>query len=177
MKGPSPWQGFGLSAACREPISATAAIVGAVTAVAGTAMSFVASQNQAAVQRGQARQADFTAESERIRGVEQSNQLRESLLRTLSAQRSRYAASGLVADEGSAMSVQEQTAARAERELTIQDANTTIRSEQQRTQASLLNDSADWTQTSGYVNAGINLFNAYDRYSARSAGTTKTVMS
>lgn len=179
MKGPSPWHLVGLAAVCREPISGTAAIVGAVATVAstaaGVAMQYAGSQRQAAVMRGQSQQADFAAEQERIRGFEQSNQLRESLLRTLASQRSRYAASGLVADEGTALSLQEQTAARAERELTIQDSNSTIRAEQQRSQASLLDDSADWTATGGTINAGVNLFSAFDRYAQRQAGTTKTV--
>jgi hypothetical protein len=160
----------GLAAACREPITVAAA-VSAVAAVAGAGMQVVASQRQAAVQRGQAAQADFAAEGERIKGVEQGNQLRENLLRTLAAQRSRYAASGLLADEGTALTLQEQTAERAERELTIQGANTTIRSEQGRMQASLLDDSADWTETSGYVRGGINLFEAAGNAYGRSAGT------
>lgn len=171
MKGPSPWHPAGLAAACREPVTIAAA-VSAVATVAGTAMQVASSQRQAAVQKGQARQADFAAEGERIKGLEQSNQLRESLLRTLAAQRSRYAASGLVADEGSAMTLQEQTAARAERELTIQGANTTIRSEQQRTQARLLDDSADFTETAGYVRGGINLFEGASNYMARQPGST-----
>lgn len=163
----------GMAAAYREPITVAAAVT-AVAAVAGTATSYMASQQQAAVQRSQSAQADFTAEGERIKGVEQSNQLRESLLRTLAAQRSRYAASGLVADDGTALSLQEQTAARAERELTIQNANTTIRAEQQGTTASLLNDSADFTETAGQVRAGINLFEAAGNAYGRSSGTVKT---
>jgi hypothetical protein len=163
---------LGMDAACREPITIAAAVT-AVAAVAGAGMQVVASQRQAAVQRGQAAQADFAAEGERIKGVEQGNQLRDNLLRTLAAQRSRYAASGLLADEGTAMTLQEQTAARAERELTIQDANATIRSEQGRAQASLLDDSADWTATAGYARGGINLFETAGRAYERWPGTAK----
>jgi hypothetical protein len=163
---------MGLAAACRELVTA-AAVVSAVAAVAGTATAVVASERQAAAQRGQARQADFAAEGERIKGQEQGNQLRDNLLRTLAAQRSRYAASGLLADEGTALTLQEQTAARAERELTIQDSNSIIRSEQQRGQASLLDDSADFTATAGYVRGGINLFEAAGNAYARSPGTAK----
>lgn len=173
MRGPSPWQQVGLAAACREPITAVAAVASAVTAVAGTAVQYAGQQRQAAVMEGQARQADFSARQEAIRGQEQSNQLREQLLRTLAAQRSRYAASGLVADDGSALSLQEQTAARAERELTVQGTNTTIRSEQTRAQASLLDDSADWTRTAATVNAGVNLFDTFSRTASRMPGTTR----
>ncbi|MBR0653293.1 hypothetical protein GXW78_26810 [Roseomonas terrae] len=173
MKGPSPWQCIGLAAVCREPISAIAAVTTAVAAIGGTVMQVAGSQQQAAAMRGQARQAEFDAESERIRGQVQSNQLRESLLRTLSAQRSRYAASGLIADEGSGLTLQEETAALADRELTMQTGNTTIRREQRRGQASLLNDSADWTETAGYARAGINLFEQVGSYAGRQAGTAK----
>jgi hypothetical protein len=202
----------GLAAACREPVSATAATATAATAasaasataaasaaaaagataaagtstlatigtaatiastLAGVGMQVLATQRQAAVQRGQAASADFAARQELIRGQQQGNALRDSLLRTLAGQRARFAASGLEADDGSAGNLQDQTAAQADRELTVQDANSVIRSEENRTRASLLTDGADFTQAGGAVRAGVNLFDAYDRYSARQPGTVR----
>jgi hypothetical protein len=157
--------------------AATLATIGSYATIAstlaGVGMQVLATQRQAAVQRGQAASADFAARQELIRGQQQGNALRDSLLRTLAGQRARFAASGLEADDGSAGNLQDQTAAQADRELTVQDANSVIRSEENRTRASLLTDGADFTEAGGAVRAGVNLFDAYDRYSARQPGTVR----
>ena len=141
--------------------------------VAGVGLQALSARNAAATQRGQAAMLDFAARQELIRGQQQGNALRESLLRALAGQRARFAASGLAPDDGTAMNLQEQTAAQAERELLVQDANATIRSEDQRIRGSLLDDGADFTEAGGFIRAGVNLFDAYDRYSARQPGTVR----
>jgi hypothetical protein len=141
--------------------------------LAGIGMQTLAARRSAAVQRGQAAGADFAATQELIRGQQQGNALRESLLRTLAGQRARFAASGLTPDDGTAMNLQDQTAAQAERELVVQDGNSLIRSEEFRTRASLLDDAADFTEAGGAFNAGVNLFDAYDRWSQRQPGTVR----
>jgi len=176
----SPW--FRRPIICREPISASVAAISsavataapaltAISTIAGTALQVVGAQRQASAMQSQAAAAEFNARQELIRGQQQSSQLRESLLRTLASQRSRYAASGLAIDQGTPAQLQDLTAEQAERELAIAGSNATIRSEQQRMQASLLEDGADWTSTAGYVRGGVNLFEAYDRYSQRRPGT------
>jgi hypothetical protein len=167
----------GTSVAAGTTAAATLASIGSyatiASTIAGVGLQVLSARQQAAAQRGQAAMTDFAARQEMIRGQQQGNALRESLLRALAGQRARYAASGLAPDDGTAMNLQEETAAQAERELTIQDSNSIIRSEEQRTRASLLADGADFTETGGVVRAGVNLFDAYDRYSQRRPGTVR----
>lgn len=175
MIGPSPFHRIGLAAACREPISVSAATASAATALASTAATiattFVASRNQAAAQRGAAARADFDARQELIRGQQQSQQLRENLLRTLSAQRARFAGAGLATDDGTPQGLQDQAREDAERELGIVNANATIRSGQQRSQAKAFRNAAGIAATSGALSAGLSLFDTVDSYAQRMAGT------
>lgn len=146
-------------------------IVAGVMALASAATTVIGAQHQAGVQRSQARMADFNATTEAIRGQIQANQTRQAMLRTLATQSARYAGSGL-ALEGTPDLVAEQTIAEANRELTIGQSNATIRSEQQRINAQLLNDDAAWTETGGYLRAGTNLFSAYSGWAGRQPGST-----
>lgn len=163
--------------AAASTTAATLATIGTyatiASTVAGIGLQLASSSRQAALQRGQARMQDFAARQELIRGQQQGNALRQSLLRALAGQRARFAASGLAPDDGTALDLQEETAAQADRELTIQDTNSTIRSEDNRIRASLLDDGADFTEAGGIVRAGVNLFDAYDRYSARQPGRVR----
>jgi hypothetical protein len=168
------------AAAGTAAASTTAATLGTISAyatiastIAGIGLQTLSASRQATMQRGQARMQDFAARQELIRGQQQGNALRQSLLRALAGQRARFAASGLAPDDGTALDLQEETAAQADRELTIQDGNSTIRSEDNRIRASLLDDGADFTEAGGIVRAGVNLFDAYDRYSARQPGRVR----
>lgn len=146
-------------------------IAAGIAAVASAAMTVAASQQQASVQRSQARMADFNATTEAIRGRIQSNQTRQAMLRTLATQSARYAGSGLSL-EGTPDLVAQQTVDEANRQLTVDSSNSTIRSEQQRQQADLLRSDANWSETGGYMRAGVNLFQAYSGWAGRQPGST-----
>ena len=165
--------GAGAATAAGTTLASLASYATIASTIAGVGLQALSARQAAATQRGQAAMMDFAARQELIRGQQQGNALRESLLRALAGQRARFAASGLAPDDGTAMNLQEQTAAQADRELLIQDGNATIRSEDQRIRGSLLADGADFTEAGGFVRAGVNLFDAYDRYSARQPGTVR----
>jgi len=145
-----------------------------IGAVASAGSAVMGAQHQAGVMRTQARMADFNATTEAIRGRIQANQTRQAMLRTLAAQSARYAGSGL-ALEGTPDLVGEQTIQEAERQLTIDQTNATLRAEAQRQRARLLEDDAGWAETGGYLRGGLSLLNAgsrmYDRWPGSSSGS------
>jgi hypothetical protein len=154
-------------------IGEAALIFSAVTAAASATATYAGAQQQAAQQRTQARMADFNATTEAIRGQIQANQVRETLMRTLAAQSARYAGSGL-ALEGTPDLVAEQTVAQANRELTMTETNTVLRSEQLRQRARLLEDDAGATELGGTTGAVINLFDTASRTYSRFPGSTSS---
>jgi phage protein D len=117
--------------------------------------------------------ADFNATSEQIRGQVQANQTRQQLMAALATQSARYAGRGL-ALEGTPDLVAEQTIQQANRELTMQSTNSTIRAEQQRQRAQLLNSEADYTATGGAIGAGVNLFQTVNNRLNNTPGTVRT---
>jgi hypothetical protein len=160
-------------AAVGAAASAAAPYVAVAGAVAGAATTYMGAQYAADQRRVQARMAQFNATSEAIRGQVQANQTREQLVRALATQSARYAGSGL-ALEGTPDLVAEQTMLQANRELTMQGANATIRSEQQRQRAQLLNADADYTEIGGAVGAGVNLFQTVNNRLSNLPGQVKT---
>jgi hypothetical protein len=162
-------------------VAQAAAITSAGLGVAGAQQAAASQRMQARVQQGQAQQAQFAAQQETLRGFQQSLALREQLSRVLAAQNARYAAAGLTLD-GTPETVADATRTVAERELALNDANTTIRSEQIRTQSNLLSSQADatgrgadFTSWAGTIGAGVNLFDSLDRQAARRAGQTVNI--
>jgi hypothetical protein len=157
--------------------SIAAALASAGLGIAGAQQQAATMRLQAGQQRTQAAQTDFSAQQEVLKGREQANQVRGTLLRTLASQNARYAGAGLTL-EGTPETVAEDTINQAERELALLGANSTIRSEGIRTQANLLRESADWTEggaplteLTGSAGSVINLFDRVDRIGARRAGT------
>jgi hypothetical protein len=157
--------------------SIAAALASAGLGIAGAQQQAATMRLQAGQQRTQAAQTDFSAQQEVLKGREQANQVRGTLLRTLASQNARYAGAGLTL-EGTPETVATDTINQAERELALLGANSTIRAEATRTQASLLRDSADWTEggaplteLTGSAGSVINLFDRVDRIGARRAGT------
>lgn len=70
--------------------------------------------------------ADFNARQALIQGTEESNALRDKLIKTLAAQNAAFAASGVSLDSGSPVDVGQQTVSDAERELRISRSNTIV---------------------------------------------------
>jgi hypothetical protein len=135
---------------------------------------------QAGAARAAAGQAEFAAGQEALRGRAAAVQVRQSLARTLATQNARYAAAGIALDDGTPATVADATRLEADRQLTVSDANATIRAEDQRLragqlrgQATLLNDRADGAVTTGWLTAGASLFDLADRGGARTPGTVR----
>lgn len=168
-------------AALASYASIVAALTSAGLGVAGAQQSANSQRMQARVQQGQAQQQNFAADQETLRGLQSSLAMREQLAKVIAAQNTRYAAGGLALD-GTPETVADATRAVAERELALNQANTTIRREQMRTQGNLLSTMADATGTgadftgiTGSIGAGVNLFDNLDRYAARRAGQTVNI--
>lgn len=96
-------------------------VLGAGLTVAQGVMGFIGSQQQA-------EQADLAANQEITRGIEEGNQVRERLLRTLAQQNAAYGASGVAGDSGSALNVRQASFSQADRELNTISGNARLRS-------------------------------------------------
>ncbi|MBR0678172.1 hypothetical protein GXW77_18530 [Roseomonas alkaliterrae] len=163
-------------------IAVYAAIASAIAAAATAGSQIMQAQQQGTAQRNQAaldqiraRQQELEARGVEARGTAEALDVRENLLRTLAAQNARYAASGLMLEDGTPGAVAEETRADAERQLDILRTNTTIAAEsarigaaQTQQRALLLRDQAGFTTTAGYVGAAATAaragLDAYNRW-------------
>ena len=152
--------------------ASAAPYITAAAAVAGAGLQFMGAQRQAAVYRSQARQSDFQARQEELRGREQANQVQSALQRVRAAQNARYAAAGVLLDDGTPETVAAATEAEAERQTTIVRSNATIAAEDRRIRSGMLNDTADATMTNAWWQGGMSLFDLVDRNLQRMPGTT-----
>jgi hypothetical protein len=150
--------------------SVAAPFVGVASSLASARLQVSGSQQQAQALGMQANQQDLLAQQEQLRGQEQSNQVREALLRTLATQRAQYAAAGIALDEGTPETVAEASRYEAERELAIGRGNTAIAVSNARTNAQLLRDRASAGLRSSGLSAGVSLFDTVDRLGARTPG-------
>lgn len=167
-------------------VASAAPYVTAAASVAGAGLTILSAQRQAASFQSQARQsdfqarqADFQAQQETLRGRQQVNQINAARQRVIAAQSARYAAAGIVLDDGTPMDVADATTAEAERQTTIATgnatisaANATIAGEDRRIRSAQLRDAADTTTATSYLNAGFSMFDLVDRSLARVPGTT-----
>lgn len=167
--------------------------VSAAGALASAGLAISGSQQQSRMFTAQAventragnltlQQSELAARQEELRGREQANQVREALLRTIATQRATYAAAGLEPDEGTPLTVADETRRQAERELEIAGGNTQARAAATRldgvtrarglfTEAGQLRQRGDAAITAGYSRAGATIFDYADRAFARSPGT------
>jgi len=137
-----------------------------------------AMRNQAALLSIQARQQELSARSIEQRGEMEALNTREQLLRVLAAQNARYAAGGLVLDDGTPATVAEQTARDAERQLQVMATSTALDAASARIGAAgtqqrvrLLADQAGWTSTAGWLGAAATAGRGVADWWARQPGT------
>lgn len=131
------------------------------------------------------RQGELAAQQEEVRGIEQANRVRLALLQSLASQRAAYAAAGLALGEGSPEAVEEETRRQAERELTIEGANSRARATTTRLDATqragnlllegdLLRERGASAAVAGVTGAGTSLLDYVDRAGNRQPGRTRT---
>lgn len=154
--------------------ASAAPYVSAGMALASAGLQIVGAQRQASVLRAQAAQSEFAAEQELLRGREQANQIRRQLASVRAAQNARYAAAGVLLDDGTPETVISATEAEADRQVQIVRTNAVIASEDRRLRGGMLNDQASTATSNAWWQAGAGLFDYYDRWSARQPGTTRS---
>lgn len=131
------------------------------------------------------RQGELAAQQEEVRGIEQANRVRLALLQSLASQRAGYAAAGLALGEGSPEAVEEETRRQAERELTIEGANSRARAAATRLDASnragnlllegdLLRQRGASAAAAGVTGAAGSLLDYVDRAGNRQPGRSRT---
>lgn len=164
----------GVTATTTATTAASLASYASIAAsLASAGLAIAGSSRNAALQRAQAGQQELQARQELIRGQQQSNELRDRLLRTLAAQNARFAAAGISIDSGTPMTLAEEAQRQANVELGLVSGNSASRSAQAMMQAGLLSEAADFTQAGGLVSGGINLLDTYDRWQRRQPGTVR----
>lgn len=159
-------------------------IVSAVAAVASSGLRLLEANQQAGQARAASQMAAIQAQQGQLqaRSVEQQGQaaaldVRDTLLRTLSAQQARYAAAGIVLGEGTALTLEEQVQQEGDRQLDTLRVNTGLAAESARIGAAnqgartaLLADQARFAALAGPIGAATTLADGYLRSQARSAG-------
>lgn len=150
-------------AATVAPVAATGGLFGSAGAFSlGTTLSTLASLGSAGLsvysglqQAGslsqQAAYDDFNARQELLRGQQESNTIRENLLRTLAAQNAAYGAAGIDVGAGTPVDVQQDAMAQADRELDTSRANTLLRAYSRRASADVLRSDARGAVAGGYI--------------------------
>ena len=126
----------------------------------------------------QSEQQELAARSELARGREEGNQVREALLRSVAAQRARYAAAGIALDAaGTPDVVEEATLHEGQREMATRRTNaelraaaTRIQGSQSRANSEMAVGQASLARATGGLNAAINLFESADRTASRITG-------
>jgi hypothetical protein len=127
----------------------------------------------------QGSQAALQAQGELLKGQQESNQVRQALMRTLAAQNARYAGAGLALDDGTPATIADETQRQAEIELGLIDTNARIAAADRRmqqngfiAQAYDLRERADSTMTTAGQRADLTLFDIADRTFQRLPGFT-----
>lgn len=125
----------------------------------------------------QARQGELQARSVEQQGQAAALDVRDALLRTLSAQQARYAAAGIVLGEGTPLSLEEEVTREADRQLDTVRTNTGLAAESarmgaanQQARAALLADQARFQALAGPIGAAATLADGFLRYQARQPG-------
>lgn len=129
----------------------------------------------------QARQGELQARSIEQQGQQAALDVREALLRTLSAQQARYAAAGIVLGEGTPYTLEEAVQQEADRQLDTLRVNAGLQAEaarigaaNQQARALLLADQARFAALAGPISAGVTLVDGYLRHQARQPGAVRT---
>jgi len=134
-----------------------------VAALGSAGLSIYSGLQQAGSQVQQAAYDDFNARQELLRGQQESNKIRENLLRTLAAQNAAYGAAGIDVGSGSPVDVQQDTLAQADRELDISRNNTLLRSYSRRASADVLRSDARGAALGGYIRGTTSLLDFVGR--------------
>jgi hypothetical protein len=111
----------------------------------------------------QANFENFNARSEEIAGLQQANDARSRLLKSLAAQNAAFGASGIDVGSGSPQDVMAQTQADGERELDTLRNQTILRSGARRQQADVLRSQGTGALIGGVAGAAGTLFDYVDR--------------
>lgn len=165
-------------------------LIAAVASIANAGLSMLqanqqAGQAQIASQMAaiQARQGELQARSIEQQGEATALDVRESLLRTLSAQQARYSAAGIVLGEGTPASLEDEVSAEAERQLGtvrtnagLSAASARIGGANQAARSSLLADQSRFEALSGPIRGGLALADGYLRFQARQPGARGSVV-
>jgi hypothetical protein len=117
---------------------------------------------QSRAMQAQAQWQDFQAGQETLRGEQEANRVRETLLRTLASNNAGRAAAG-VELSGSALDVDAEAAAAAERELSIVSGNAAARAGAARSSAQSARISGNAALLGGVGQAAGSLFNYASR--------------
>ncbi len=164
----------GVEAALASTIGTVVSGIGTLVSVGTGIAGVISSSNQASAQAEMARLAaergSITAQMELVRGQQEANRIRETMLKTLATQRARYAGAGIVLDSGTPATLEEATTAEADRETQIVQTNAGMRSSaarldaaNQATRAALLDDKADtllWTGIGSSLASGLTRANS-----------------
>jgi hypothetical protein len=157
------------TAATTASLLANPWVAGAL-ALTSAGLGLSGAMSQAAAADAAAQQARLAARQEELRGRDEANTVRRTLMATLSAQNARYAAGGVLLDSGTPADVEDATRAEADRQLTISGGNAALRASDQRANATLYEGRASSSRTAGAAGVAGSLLDYGLRVSARSRG-------
>ena len=131
-------------------VGAPTAAVMAISSLASAGLSIYGGYQQASTLRQQAALQDFDARQELLTGQQQSNRIRETLLRALATQNATYGAAGIDVGSGSPITVAQDTMEQADRELDISRYGALVRAAPYRAAAADRRARASQAILSGY---------------------------
>ncbi len=139
------------SAATAAGITSAFSAASTVASLGSAGLSIFSGLQQAGSLSQQAAYDDFNARQELLRGQQESNTIRENLLRTLAAQNAAYGAAGIDVGAGTPVDVQQDAMAQADRELDTSRANTMLRAYSRRASADVMRSDARGAVAGGYI--------------------------
>ena len=137
--------------------------LGATISTLGTAGSIFSTLAGAGAAKGQAqeeaRQNEFNAKQEEIRGLEEANAIKSDVARALASSNARGAASGISISSGSPVTAQKEALTDANNALSTAGTNAKLRAETERVRASIARSRGRNAVRSGTVKAASILGN------------------
>jgi hypothetical protein len=163
-------------------------VISALATVASAGLQLLQGQQAAGQARVAATMAALQAQQGQLqaRSIEQQGQaaaldVRDTLLRTLSAQAARYSAAGIVLGEGTPLTLEEEAGREADRQLATVRTNAGLAAESarigaanQEARSQLLVDQARFQSIAGPIAAASTLADGFMRFQARQPGTVRT---
>lgn len=137
-----------------------ASILGGTASLFGSMSTIGGISQYAAMMQDQARWADIQARQEELRGLQESNKIKQSLIATMAAQNARWGFAGIDIGSGTPVAAQEAAAREADYQLDTSRDMAAIRAASRRATASRLRTTARSLRSEGYVRGGTSLLRA-----------------